>query len=83
MIFFDNISRKQTINNSLCQMMPGIYCFVGQSSACLDLSRLNWSLVDQMIQRKVDLEVLEGMGRAVHTNYYAKFNCECLKVIVG
>ena len=34
-----------------------------------------------MIQRKVDLIVLEGMGRAVHTNYYANFNCECLKVI--
>ena len=53
----------------------------GQSSACLDLARLNWSLVDTMIQRKVDLIVLEGMGRAVHTNYYANFNCECLKVI--
>ena len=26
--------------------------------------------------------VLEGMGRAVHTNYYAKFNCECLKVTI-
>jgi len=35
-----------------------------------------------MIQRKVDLIVLEGMGRAVHTNYYANFNCECLKVAV-
>ena len=54
--------------------------FSGQSSACLDLARLNWSLVDTMIQRKVDLIVLEGMGRAVHTNYYANFNCECLKV---
>merc|ERR550539_852125 len=54
----------------------------GQSSACLDLARLSWNLVDTMIQRKVDLIVLEGMGRAVHTNYYANFNCECLKVAV-
>ena len=35
-----------------------------------------------MIERKVDLLVLEGMGRAIHTNLYAKFNCECLKVAV-
>lgn len=64
-------------------MIPGTFKFVGQSSACLDLARLNWSLVDQMIQRKVDLVVLEGMGRAVHTNFYANFNCECLKVRFG
>ncbi len=35
-----------------------------------------------MTERKVDLLVLEGMGRAIHTNLYAKFNCECLKVAV-
>ncbi len=40
------------------------------------------TLVDAMIEQKVDLIVLEGMGRAVHTNLYAKFNCECLKVAV-
>ncbi len=35
-----------------------------------------------MVERQVDLLVLEGMGRAVHTNIYAQFNCECLKVAV-
>jgi hypothetical protein len=35
-----------------------------------------------MIDNGVDLIVLEGMGRAVHTNLYAKFHCECLKVAV-
>ena len=29
-----------------------------------------------------DLLVLEGMGRAVHTNLFAEFKCECLKVAV-
>ena len=38
--------------------------------------------VNTMTERKVDLLVLEGMGRAIHTNLYAKFNCECLKVAV-
>lgn len=29
-----------------------------------------------------DLVVLEGMGRAVHTNLYAKFNIDSLKLAV-
>ena len=35
-----------------------------------------------MVSRGTDLLVLEGMGRAVHTNLYAGFDCECLKVAV-
>lgn len=54
----------------------------GQSSPCLDLSRLSKILVDVMVDNKVDLIVLEGMGRAIHTNLYAKFKCESLKVAV-
>jgi type II pantothenate kinase len=54
----------------------------GQSSPCLDLSRLNKSLVETMAEKQVDLIVLEGMGRAIHTNLYAKFKCESLKVAV-
>jgi len=54
----------------------------GQSSACLDLSRLSKGLVDLMTDKQVDLIVLEGMGRALHTNLYAKFKCESLKVAV-
>ena len=29
-----------------------------------------------------DLIVLEGMGRAIHTNFHAAFSCETLKVAV-
>ena len=35
-----------------------------------------------MTEKRVDLIVLEGMGRALHTNLYAKFKCESLKVAV-
>lgn len=35
-----------------------------------------------MVIRKCDLIVLEGMGRAVHTNLDAQFQCETLKVAV-
>lgn len=31
---------------------------------------------------KVDLIVIEGMGRTLHTNLYAKMKCECLKLAV-
>ena len=44
--------------------------------------RLSKSLVDLMTEKRVDLIVLEGMGRALHTNLYAKFKCESLKVAV-
>lgn len=33
-------------------------------------------------ERGTDLVVIEGMGRAVHTNYVAALRCECLKLAV-
>ena len=45
----------------------------GQGSPCLDLGKINSSLVEDMTARGVDLLVLEGMGRAIHTNLYIKF----------
>ncbi|KAF5405985.1 Type II pantothenate kinase [Paragonimus heterotremus] len=54
----------------------------GQSSPCLDL-RLTASTLVQLIKRElVDLVVIEGMGRAVHTNLHARFRVDCLKVAV-
>ena len=35
-----------------------------------------------MIKHNVDLIVIEGMGRTLHTNLYAKMKCECLKLAV-
>lgn len=35
-----------------------------------------------MTEMGTDLVVLEGMGRAIHTNLYAKFNCESLKLAI-
>lgn len=39
--------------------------------------------IDAEIAKKmaeVDLLVIEGMGRAIHTNLEAEFNCEALRV---
>lgn len=32
--------------------------------------------------QQVDLILLEGMGRAIHTNLYARFSVDCLKIAV-
>ncbi|XP_067014229.1 4'-phosphopantetheine phosphatase [Anabrus simplex] len=53
-----------------------------QSGPCLDLSRLNKDLAEAMKVQNVDLLVIEGMGRALHTNLEARFSCECLKLAV-
>uniref|UniRef100_A0A8C9VWL5 4'-phosphopantetheine phosphatase n=1 Tax=Scleropages formosus TaxID=113540 RepID=A0A8C9VWL5_SCLFO len=54
----------------------------GSSSPCLDLSRLDKALATVVLERHTDLVVIEGMGRAIHTNYYAMLNCESLKLAV-
>ncbi len=54
----------------------------GSSSPCLDLSRINVDLAKLIVANRVDLVIIEGMGRAIHTNFYAKFKCDCLKVAV-
>ncbi|XP_015747200.1 PREDICTED: pantothenate kinase 4-like [Acropora digitifera] len=50
----------------------------GIGSPCLDCRRVNTELALQCTD--ADLLILEGMGRAVHTNYDAKFTCESIKL---
>ncbi|XP_071440358.1 4'-phosphopantetheine phosphatase [Hetaerina americana] len=54
----------------------------GQAGPCLDLSRISRKLADAMVSHKVDLVIIEGMGRSIHTNLDAVFVCESLKVAV-
>jgi len=35
-----------------------------------------------MVSEQADLIVIEGMGRAIHTNLDAQFSCDSLKVAV-
>ncbi|XP_068686158.1 4'-phosphopantetheine phosphatase-like isoform X1 [Montipora capricornis] len=50
----------------------------GIGSPCLDFRRVNTELARKCMD--ADLLILEGMGRAVHTNYDAKFTCESIKL---
>lgn len=50
----------------------------GQGSPCLDLRRVSVDLADSTVG--ADLIIIEGMGRAIHTNFLAKMKCDVLKL---
>ncbi|CAD7700634.1 unnamed protein product [Ostreobium quekettii] len=50
----------------------------GSGSPCLDLRCVSGCLT--AATPGTDLVVVEGMGRAVHTNYKARFKCDALKL---
>ncbi|KAH9490703.1 Pantothenate kinase 4 [Bulinus truncatus] len=54
----------------------------GQASPCLDLRLIDENLVAAIKEQEADLIVIEGMGRALHTNFDATFACDALKVAV-
>ena len=59
--------------------VPKLYVVAnGHGGPCLDLSRVPGHLADATVG--VDLFVIEGMGRAIHTNLHAQFKCDCLKL---
>ena len=43
---------------------------------------IDFDLNEKMKEFHTDLIILEGMGRAIHTNFHAAFNCEVLKIAV-
>ncbi|PIA15354.1 hypothetical protein COEREDRAFT_82104 [Coemansia reversa NRRL 1564] len=55
-------------------------CGTGSSEPCLDLRKLDERLV--RLSQGADLVVIVGMGRAIHSNYHARFSCDSLKLAV-
>ncbi|THG18746.1 hypothetical protein TEA_012449 [Camellia sinensis var. sinensis] len=52
----------------------------GCGSPCIDLRQVSSELA--AAAKDADLIILEGMGRALHTNFNARFKCDALKVRV-
>ncbi|KAJ9568093.1 hypothetical protein OSB04_004059 [Centaurea solstitialis] len=50
----------------------------GCGGPCIDLRQVSSELA--AAAKDADLVVLEGMGRALHTNYNARFKCDTLKI---
>ncbi|KXS12164.1 fumble-domain-containing protein [Gonapodya prolifera JEL478] len=52
----------------------------GSGSPCLDLRRVDRELAVEA--SKADFVIIEGMGRAIHTNLFVEFSVESLKIAV-
>lgn len=52
----------------------------GNNAPLIDLRRVSDELAQTVVQRGVDLVVLEGMGRAVESNLHARLSCDTLKL---
>ena len=50
----------------------------GQGSPCLNLNRVSRDVADATVG--TDLVIIEGMGRAIHTNFNVKLKCDVLKL---
>ncbi|KAJ2883483.1 hypothetical protein FB639_002163 [Coemansia asiatica] len=57
-----------------------VVCGTGSSGPCLDMRMLDERLVSQCAD--ADLVIIVGMGRAIHSNYRARFTCDSLKLAV-
>nr|XP_035163329.1 4'-phosphopantetheine phosphatase isoform X3 [Callithrix jacchus] len=82
LIVAERIAGMDTVVHSALQEERLLLVQTGSSSPCLDLSRLDKGLAALVRERGADLVVIEGMGRAVHTNYHAALRCESLKLAV-
>jgi len=69
-----------TINNAYNQSGRLMISETGSGSPCLDLRNINYELAEAC--ESADLVIIEGMGRAMHTNFHAKFLCDSLKLAV-
>ncbi|CAP33075.1 Protein CBR-PNK-4 [Caenorhabditis briggsae] len=54
----------------------------GQESPCLDARRVHEDLNTVVQKYETDLVIIEGMGRALHTNFNVQFKCDTLKAAV-
>lgn len=66
------------VNPNVMRVPPLYVVGSGQGGPCLDLRRVSRDLADA--SQGADLIVIEGMGRAIHTNLRTSFRCDCLKL---
>ena len=71
-VFNENVFRRALDTNTLVVVSSG------SDLPVIDLSRVSAELVDAA--RGADLVVLEGMGRGIETNLFARFACDALNL---
>lgn len=65
----------QALRQDQLELVPS-----GNGTPLIDLSACSRQLVDAVGRRGVDLVVLEGMGRALESNFETHFTCDALKI---
>ena len=65
----------KSLDIGLLKVLP-----TGGFSPCLDLNRINERLVVE--SQDADLVIIEGMGRAIHTNLKCQMSCDLIKIAV-
>eukprot|EP00834_Sanchytrium_tribonematis_P005219 NODE_302_length_10333_cov_0.506840.p1 type:complete len:741 gc:universal NODE_302_length_10333_cov_0.506840:4909-7131(+) len=76
----DEVSKTDEIFSNAIDLGNLMVCPTGSFSPCLDLSRVSEGLSKHA--EDADLVVLEGMGRAIHTNLRCKLKCDVIKIAV-
>jgi len=79
------LQRLQSLDAELSKFIQSRLIMVmenGSGSPCINLATVPCKLMTHLEKEQCDLIVLEGMGRAIHTNFKAKFNIDCLKLAV-
>jgi len=66
---------EQALREERLELVPS-----GNGSALIDLREVSPALAASITRRGADLVVLEGMGRALESNFDACFQCDALKV---
>ncbi|KAF5957511.1 hypothetical protein HYC85_004736 [Camellia sinensis] len=73
MINIQDVSKENSVS-----AVPLMVVENGCGSPCIDLRQVSSELA--AAAKDADLIILEGMGRALHTNFNARFKCDALKL---
>lgn len=65
----------QALQSGVLEIVPS-----GNGTPLFDLTRCSNEMLDAVTRREPDLIVLEGMGRALETNFRAEFTCDAIRV---
>ncbi|GAB4845691.1 Pantothenate kinase 2, mitochondrial [Ancistrocladus abbreviatus] len=77
-LLVDAMINIQDVFKEVSPSVPLMVVENGCGSPCIDLRQVSSELA--AAAKEADLIILEGMGRALHTNFNARFKCDALKL---
>ncbi|KAF8005956.1 hypothetical protein BT93_K0284 [Corymbia citriodora subsp. variegata] len=77
-LLVDAMTNTMDGSKEISSSVPLMVVENGCGSPCIDLRQVSSELA--AVAKDADLVILEGMGRALHTNLNARFKCDALKL---